>query len=825
MTLLRNRRLVTQFPTAFIATTAATVTAACLLVAGVWLARDTLQGVIQCFEINDTITEAELAVGSVRSTLKDAETGQRGFLLTGDLRYLAPYETARDRIGLDLAVLGGASLGDPERRRRIVRIQTLATMKMAELSKTLAYEQSGQHQRAIDEVRSNLGKNEMDAVRVEADALQADSAARVANARERTQSTARWAAVIGFGVLATMLMGWVAVVQRRAGLRAAASQFKLDRFSRAFGLTQGIILDLDGRILFWSDGAERLYGYGQTEALGHIIHDLLRTGFPVPVSEIMATVLRDGHWSGELEHYHRDGTRVFTASYWALHRGEADEALSIIKVNNDITVLKDIETELRRSELAMRLAVEASSQGVWRWEIGSGTPDVEWDARCKTIFGLHPGAPVNFDVWACRVDVDDRSAAEAGVMRALDPGDGNDEYASQYRIRHPDGETRWIESYGRALFEPAPDEPAQRRPVCIMGTMRDVSATKFAERQRERDAALLRAIVEAVPGLIYAKDLQGRILVANGLTMDLLGKPWFEVEGRTDAELLDDPAQAAAVMQSDRRIIEQGQAETLEEFVDTPDGRTRVWLSTKTPLRGADDQIIGLVGLSIDITERKRIEDRCRVMIDELNHRVKNTLVTVQAIALQTLGDVNPETRRALERRLFALASAHDVLTRESWEGAALGDVVAMALIPFGIEDRGRILSSGPELHLCPRAALAIAMGLHELATNALKYGALSTDRGLVEVRWEISSAATPLLRLTWTERDGPPVVRPTHKGFGVRLIERTLAQDLGGTARISFDDAAGVTCVLEVPLHEVAASVTVVALPRVGPQQAVLAC
>jgi two-component sensor histidine kinase len=181
------------------------------------------------------------------------------------------------------------------------------------------------------------------------------------------------------------------------------------------------------------------------------------------------------------------------------------------------------------------------------------------------------------------------------------------------------------------------------------------------------------------------------------------------------------------------------------------------------------------------------------------------------------LRGTNTAVRGTLEKRLLAVASAHDVLTREKWEGAALDDVVGGALAPFGGRDGDRFEVSGPRLSLSPRAALALAMGLHELATNALKHGALSTSSGRVGIHWEITTGDPPLLRLIWTERDGPPVSPPTRRGFGIRLLERSLAQDLGGSALISFEAPEGLTCVIEAPLAEVISTADALSLPRVG--------
>ena len=306
------------------------------------------------------------------------------------------------------------------------------------------------------------------------------------------------------------------------------------------------------------------------------------------------------------------------------------------------------------------------------------------------------------------------------------------------------------------------------------------------------------------------------MVLANGAFLAFLGKTWTEIAGRTDIEFFDNRAEAEAVMANDRRIMAAGQAEACEELVGRDSDRPRVWLSTKTPLRNADREVVGLVAVSVEITERKQVEDRLRQMVNELNHRVKNTLATVQSIASHTLRGADLVFRRTLEARLLALASAHDVLTRERWDGANLADVIAAALMPYGSAGDGRFRVCGPKLRLQPRAAVALAMALHELATNALKYGALSVASGQVEIRWKVTHATPARLHIVWSEQHGPAVDRPGPPGFGTSLIERSLAQDLGGTARITFP-VEGIICVVDAPLAEVVAKSEVLAFPLVG--------
>jgi PAS domain S-box-containing protein len=215
-------------------------------------------------------------------------------------------------------------------------------------------------------------------------------------------------------------------------------------------------------------------------------------------------------------------------------------------------------------------------------------------------------------------------------------------------------------------------------------------------------------------------------------------------------------------------------------------------------------------GIQIDITDQKRAEDHLRLLLDELNHRVKNTLATVQSLAVQSLRGVGnrdvqdaPSAYATFEARLFALARGHDILTRANWEGASLDEIVGQALAPYGdlADDGGRIRVDGPDLRVSPPMALSLSMALHELCTNAAKYGAMSVPDGRVHITWATpDTAAGPNLVMRWEERGGPPVAPPSRQGFGSRLIQDGLARELNGDVRLIYDPE-GVVCTIEVPL------------------------
>jgi two-component sensor histidine kinase len=190
--------------------------------------------------------------------------------------------------------------------------------------------------------------------------------------------------------------------------------------------------------------------------------------------------------------------------------------------------------------------------------------------------------------------------------------------------------------------------------------------------------------------------------------------------------------------------------------------------------------------LALEIEHRRRIERHQNLLLDELNHRVKNTLATVQAMAMQTLKGVDLPARDSFLARLFALSGQHDLLTLDNWEGASFEGVVRRALRPWREEERARFHVEGPAVHLDPKRALALGMAFHELASNAAKYGAFATPSGTVDVTWTIAPDERRL-KLNWIERGGLPVAAPERRGFGLRLIEHGLAREISGEVKLDF--------------------------------------
>ena len=206
----------------------------------------------------------------------------------------------------------------------------------------------------------------------------------------------------------------------------------------------------------------------------------------------------------------------------------------------------------------------------------------------------------------------------------------------------------------------------------------------------------------------------------------------------------------------------------------------------------------------VDLTDHRQDNARCKMLIDELNHRLKNTLSTVQSIVTQALRrPAEPAAiREAIESRVLALSRSHDLLTSGNWDGAGLHDLVDTALNPFeviaGRPERFTVV--GDNVRLSPKTTLSLAIAIHELATNAVKYGAFSNDAGTIAIDWTVvPDAAGDRLVLRWQERDGPTVTPLSRRGFGSWVIERGLAHELGGRVTLDYP-SHGVACTIDIP-------------------------
>jgi PAS domain S-box-containing protein len=312
----------------------------------------------------------------------------------------------------------------------------------------------------------------------------------------------------------------------------------------------------------------------------------------------------------------------------------------------------------------------------------------------------------------------------------------------------------------------------------------DISDRKNAEQNARR----LASIVESCDDAIISASLDGTILSWNYGAVRLFGYSAEETIGQSVTMLIpeDRRDEEPAII----KHLRHGERNPSYETVRRRKNGSFVDVSvTVSPVKDADGVLIGASKVARDITERKRAMEQKNLLLFEMKHRIKNTLATVLGIANQTMRSATPDERGAFAARLQSLGSTYDLLTSDQWDRARLNEVIAGALHPFQENRRERFLMEGPDgVWLDSNKSLGVAMTLHELATNAVKYGALSNSAGRVNVAWELNERTTPQrMRLHWKERGGPPVAEPTHRGFGSRLIEQTLGKDTS-ELRLVFD-------------------------------------
>ena len=319
---------------------------------------------------------------------------------------------------------------------------------------------------------------------------------------------------------------------------------------------------------------------------------------------------------------------------------------------------------------------------------------------------------------------------------------------------------------------------------------------------------VLRSVLAGCGDCIKILDLDGRLqFMSEG------GKRVMEVEDFGVLKGCPWPSFWAGAGNADATLaIEKAKAGGTARFkgaANTAKGTPRYWDVQVSPIMGTDGKPSHLLSISRDITEEWRATSELNAAVErqallsgELQHRIKNTLSMVGAIANQTMrGDNVAAAREAFAARLMTLSHAHDILTRTSWTDAPIKEVLNGALAAHR-SGQGRIRTSGPDIMLQPKQALALSVAIHELATNALKYGALSAG-GRVDIVWSKETiGSTPSFRFTWTESGGPAVSEPApaQRGFGSRLIERMLAGDFSGDVKVSYRPE-GVVCELIAPL------------------------
>lgn len=555
----------------------------------------------------------------------------------------------------------------------------------------------------------------------------------------------------------------------------------------------------------WSaEGARSIVGDYSLDSFGHTAAQAMRSGKPLIIRDVVgelgeeegaqflsigikATICLPFVRAGKLAAMmavHQNRPRDWTSEEESLVFEATERSWAhIVRVRS--------EAILRESEQRFRNIADHTPVMLW---VTDETGYCTYLNRTWYDFtGQEDGGGEGFG-WLHAVHDDDRPEAEKAF---LDANARQARYEVDFRVRRADGSYRWC------IDAAAPRFDGSGKFMGYVGSVIDVDERREAIERVRRSEEQLRAVIDQMPvGVAIARVPSGEIFLYNQALEEMLGHPILSEGAETYDRYggLDENDNPFPV---DRyplyRAIMDGETVIDDEMrYLRADGRVIHLLGQAAPILDIDGKAeIAIVALQ-DISERKQAEAHQKLLINELSHRAKNLLAIIQSIAQQSFkGDDGKDAQLArFEGRLGALSAAHGILTQERWEAIPLRRLICDTFTAVRSDDE-RLKLDGPDLLLPPKVAVSIAMAIHELATNALKYGSLSADRGSVSVRWGSEGGQ---LRIDWKEQGGPPVSHPTKRGFGSRMIERGLAAELGGTVRILFEPD-GVRCLVDAPM------------------------
>jgi PAS domain S-box-containing protein len=467
----------------------------------------------------------------------------------------------------------------------------------------------------------------------------------------------------------------------------------------------------------------------------------------------------------------------------------------LIGVKIDVTERRRTEALIKESKGCLVDALTAGQVIAFDWDAITGL--TQRSDNASAILGPDQDGLAGHvrNDFLRHVDPDDRTLLKTRIreLRPCSPS-----YASTFRYVRADGKEIWIEETARGEFDDT------GKLLRVKGLTRDITHHKQAEQAlAERNAQLALAGRAALVGSYVYDVKKGTMQVSAGYAA-IHGLP----DGTTETSY---SAWRNRVHTEDLGLAEglrdhafaQGCKEDKAEYrITLPTGEVR-WIERRGSISYDEDgRPVRVVGVNIDVTERKRAEERQRVLVAELDHRVKNALATVRSVVSQTaVGTRSASFVTALDGRIRSIATTQELLSSVRWQGISLTELIRQELAPYAPRRNTKI--NGPEIGLRPEAGQAMAMVLHELATNAAIYGALSTKKDRVSIWWErqLNGCPRPDLVLEWQEIGGPPVVAPSNSSYGTSTIRDLIPYEFGGTVELVFAPE-GVGCRLKLPAN-----------------------
>lgn len=560
------------------------------------------------------------------------------------------------------------------------------------------------------------------------------------------------------------------------------------------------VCDLDGLIVQYNKRAAELWGRsprpGDTEQrFCGSLRLYLPDGEPLPHAETpMADALRT-HQPKRAEEVwieRADGSRIAVVVNIDPLFDEQGRCVGAVNCFQDVTQSKRAERAAQASEGKLRQLIEAIPTAMY-------TTDDEgrltsYNAAAVALWGREP--KLGDESWCgswklYRTDGTPLPLDECPMAVSLKEGRALN--GVQAIAEKPDGQRVPFLAY------PTPLRDETGAVIGAVNMLVDIAEHERASEALRVSEEFMHRVLESSRDGIKVLDLQGRVQTINEYGQAHLERD--QILNMNYADLWTGADRAAAL-----RAIRRARGGKMGRFTAcyrAPSGRITWWDKVVSPILNAAGEPERLLVVSRDITEFKIVQEQRELLIDELNHRVKNTLATVQSIASQTIrsGQEPNKVIATLEARLLALSQAHDHLSNTGWKSADFRSILTDVLGPFRSGQPDRIRLRGKPVRLSPNATVTMAMVVHELTTNAGKYGSLSCEEGRLSVTWGIRSKGEgQVLRVQWREQGGPPVEPPERRGFGSRLIERGIAHQLGGSAAVKYDPS-GLRCILEIPL------------------------
>ena len=460
---------------------------------------------------------------------------------------------------------------------------------------------------------------------------------------------------------------------------------------------------------------------------------------------------------------------------------------------SDVTARRETEARLRESEERLRQFGENSPDTLWIIDARAGRLEY-LSAAYERMWG-EPRERVmdDLDHWREHVHPDDRATVAEGLPSLL----AGERRSVEYRIVRPDGETRWIFDTGF----PIRDDTG--RITRIAGVAQDLTALRETEEKMRESERRFRSLTEGIPQLIWRAVDDGLWNWASPQWTAFTGQPEEDSHGRGWLEMVhpDDRDAARATWDSSISTVSFQVDYRLRRAAD---GRYRWFTTRATPVHDDAGQLVEWLGSSTDIDDLRRLQSHQQLLLGELQHRVRNSLAVVRSIARRTAAtsDTVDGLSMHLDGRLGAFARTQAAVTRDPSGGIDLRMIVLDELSAHAAREGEQLKVTGPEIRLEPKAGETLALAVHELATNAVKYGALSVPGGSVRVGWSVEPDGDgERLAIRWEEdRPGPPLAFPTRRGFGTELLESTLDYELEAETSLDFRPA-GLCCTIAVPL------------------------